>query len=91
MKSQIDKDIQQHIHHFLITVHQTSEALLTQYREDIPRLNHQMALDDIEKAQYYLEQAKQKIMETLNNENPNNKPTNVEDKPENSLNKDEVE
>ncbi|HUC81534.1 MAG TPA: hypothetical protein VMR70_11495 [Flavisolibacter sp.] len=91
MKTKLDKNIQQQIHHFLITVHNTSEALLTQYREDVPRLNHQMALEDIEKAQYYLEQAKQKIMEASKNENVNNTPTQPEAKPDNDLNKDEVE
>jgi hypothetical protein len=91
MKTQINKDVQQHIHHFLITVHQTSEALLTQYREDIPRLNHQMALDDIEKAQYYLEQAKLKIIEATRNENPNNTPIQPEAKQDNDVNKDAAE
>ena len=91
MKTQIDKDIQQQIHHFLITVHNASEALLTQYRESVPRLNHQMALGDIEKAQYYLEQAKQKIMEAVKNQNVNNTPTQPESKPEDDLNKNEVE
>jgi hypothetical protein len=90
MKRNIDKDIRRQIHHFLITVHQISEALLPQYREDAPRLNHQMALGDIEKAQYYLEQAKFKIMEVLKNENPNNVPTQPDDKPENDLNQDEA-
>jgi hypothetical protein len=88
MKAQIDKNIQQQIHHFLITVHDTSEALLMQYREDIPRLNHQMAIEDIEKAQYYLEQAKLKITEAMKNENSNNAPTQPDGAPDNDLNKD---
>jgi hypothetical protein len=91
MKTKINKDIQQHIHHFLITVHHTSEALLTQYREDVPRLNHHMALKDIETAQYYLEQAKQKIMEAVKNENVNNTTPQPASKPDNDLNQDEVE
>ena len=91
MKRNIDKAIQQQIHHFLITVHQTSEALLTQYREDVPRLNHQMALGDIESAQHYLEQAKLKIIDVLKNENPNNVLSQPDDKPDNDVNKVEVQ
>lgn len=90
MKPQNDKVIQQNIYHLLLTVYHTSIALLTQYREDVPRLNHQMALSDIEKAQYYLEQAKLKIMEALKNENVINTPTHPESKPADDLDKDEV-
>ena len=50
-----------------------------------------MALGDIETAQRYLEQAKLKIIDVLKNENPNNVLSQPDHKPDNDVNKGEVQ